>query len=705
MSNATQADLDDLAKRAGISPRWDDFRGKTHEVASDTLRHLLSALELPCDSAGQLADSRARREAASQSRELPPLITAACGEPTVLAGQKLGSNAAFELTLERGGRLGGRLHERDGDAVLPAIDTPGYHHLLIGDTRTTVAVAPRQCIGVPELCGPSSDPSRPPRPWGLAAQLYGLNMPGDGGIGTYGALGHLAARLAHDGAAALAVSPVHAMFSAEPAHCSPYSPSSRLLLNALHVDPREAFGDAAAHAREALGLGSAIARLEADPLIDWKAAGAARLAVLRRLFDEALAMEPALVAAFEQHRRDADAALEDHARFETLHAHFLSEGIWSWRDWPEPYRDPRSAAVERFAHEHVGTVRFHAFLQWLAARGLGKAQRDARSAGMPIGLLADLAIGSDPNGSHVWSRQRETLVGLSIGAPPDELAMRGQVWGLATLSPTAMRETGFSAFIELLRACMRHAGGIRIDHVMGLMRLWLVPEGASPLDGAYLAYPKQDLLRLIALESWRHRCLVVGEDLGTVPAGFGDTLAEAGVLGMSVLWFERDARGGFAPAAAWRSQAIAMTTTHDLPTAAGWWLGRDIEVRRELGLADPGELDEQLAQREDDRDRMWRTIHADRRGDGDSEPPQPESAATAEFVNAAVAHVGRTPAALTLVPVEDVLGLTDTPNVPGTRDEHPNWRRRLPADIDTVFDSQPARQRLSALDVARRGTP
>lgn len=701
MNEPSRDDLARLAESAGIALRWHDFRGQAHDVAPDILRRLLAALDLPCESQAQLVESQAHLAAMRAPRGLPPLVTAVAGQPLPIDGHVAPAGTAYSVLLERGGRRDGRLEEHDGRVQLPGIDTPGYHQLQLGDARTTLAVAPSACIGTRDLCGDG-----PGRPWGLAAQLYGLSMPGDGGIGTYGALGHLATRLARDGAAALAVSPVHALFSAEPSHCSPYSPSSRLLLNALHIDPREAFGDAAASAREALGLGAAVAQLEADTLVDWKQAGTARLAILRRLFDEHLAQAPALEAEFERHRREAGGALEDHARFEALHAHFLAHGTWSWRAWPQEFRDPRDPAVGRFAGEHADTVRYHAFLQWLAARGLGRAQRDARQAGMPIGLIADLAIGSDPHGSHVWSRQRETLVGVSIGAPPDPLAMRGQVWGLATLSPTAMRESGYSAFIELLRASMAHAGGVRIDHVMGLMRLWLVPEGASPMDGAYLAYPWQDLLRLIALESWRHRCLVVGEDLGTVPEGFRDTLAAHGVLGMSVLWFERD-QHGFVPASAWRRDSIAMTTTHDLPTAAGWWLGRDIEVRGELGLVDSDDdLRRQHAEREADRDAIWQRLHRPNGDEGGGHdqpvPPRPGNGSTDQFLEAAIGHVGRTPAALAVVPLEDVLGLTDTPNVPGTSDEHPNWRRRLPADLDTLLDSRPARTHLAALERARR---
>jgi len=533
-----------LAERAGIALRWRDFCGQEHEVGADTLRYLLGALDLSCNTESELRESLQRLDASARARRLPPLVTAVAGQPVPLDVDLEETGRAFAIALESGATIDGRLEAHDGRISLPAIDTLGYHRLQFGDQQCTLAVAPPACVSAAELCADARRGT-----WAVAAQLYGLNLPGDGGIGTYDALGHLAARLGAAGAAAVAVSPVHALFSAEPAHCSPYSPSSRLLLNALHADPREAFGKAAGQAREALGMGEEVARQEASGLIDWARAGRARLAVLRWLFENELPHRSDLADELRRHRQHAGGALHDHAHFEALHAHFLHEGIWSWRQWPREFRDARGDAVAAFAQAHADEVSYHAFLQWLAARGLAKAQREAREAGMPIGLIADLAIGSDPNGSHVWSRQRETLVGVSIGAPPDPLAMRGQAWGLATLSPTAMRATGYSAFIELVRASMAHAGGVRLDHVMGLMRLWLVPDGASPLEGAYLAYPWQDLLRLIALESWRHRCMVIGEDLGTVLLCNGTSGLDA-TLVTDLLIAERRRRGARSPSAA-----------------------------------------------------------------------------------------------------------------------------------------------------------
>ena len=249
-------------------------------------------------------------------------------------------------------------------------------------------------------------------------------------------------------------------------------------------------------------------------------------------------------------RNDAGPRLEDHARFEALHARMVAEipPRWNWREWPQDLRTPDSPGAARFFRENAGEVAFHAFCQWLADASLGAAQRAAREAGMPIGLIADLAVGTDGGGSHAWSRQAEILSDLSVGAPPDIFSPLGQDWGLTAFSPLAMRAAGFGAFRELLTANLRHAGGLRVDHAMGLQRLWVVPKGAGPAEGAYLRYPVDDLLRLLALELHRHRAVVIGEDLGTLPEGFHERMRKAGILGMRVLWFEQEKDGVLPPA-------------------------------------------------------------------------------------------------------------------------------------------------------------
>ena len=499
-------------------------------------------------------------------------------------------------------------------------------------------------------------------------------------MGDFTALAGFVQEAASHGASAVSISPVHAQFSADPDRFSPYAPSSRIMLNVLHIaadDP-----------------GEEAARLETLELVDWPAVGRDRLRRLRRNFDSAGPGD-----GFAAWRTGQGDKLESHALFEALHAHLWREGggSWHWKHWPEQFRDPHAPGAAAFAAGHPDEISFHAWLQFRADAELGAAQKAATDAGMAIGLVSDLAVGTDSGGSHCWSRRQETLVGLTVGAPPDLLQKAGQNWGITAFSGRGLRANGFRAFVEMLEGAMRHAGGVRIDHAMGLNRLWVVPEGRSAADGAYLQLPEADLIRLTRLESVRHRAIVLGEDLGTVPAGFQDRLQQAGIDGMRVLWFERDDKG-FNPPAGWTRQASAMTSTHDLPTVAGWWKGHDIGTRRILGGSEADEQRE-LAERATARNELWSAMQAS----GAASGPMPAVWDTAPVVDAAVAQVGGSACELAMVPTEDVLGLEEQPNVPGTVAEQPNWRRRLHDPVGMVLSGERTTLRLRRLEQQRRG--
>jgi 4-alpha-glucanotransferase len=634
---------------------------------------------------------------ASPDKSASSLITATVGEAVAIADAQQDLGATLQLTYADGTTADVRPRRCGGKWLLPPIATPGYHRLDLGQRTIELAVAPAQGVTVNDLA-PGA------RVWGLAAQLYGLRRDGDGGIGDTSALATLAQSAARHGADAVAISPAHAGFAADPGRYRPYSPSSRLFLNPLHADPRVLFGDAAvARVIEAIGLAAEFARLEVAPLIDWPAAGRAKLALLRRLFDDFTgagdgARTDALARDFDAFRAAGGDLLQLHARFEALHADRLTAdaNAWSWRTWPAALRDPHGAAVEEFAARHAREVLFHCFLQWLADRSFAAAQKAARGAGMRIGLIADLAVGMDSSGSHAWSRQSDILVGLEVGAPPDLFNRRGQNWGLTAFSPRALIAGGFAPFIATLRAGMRNAGGLRIDHIMSLTRLWLIPEGAKPDEGAYLAYPLHDLLRLAVLESWRHRALFIGEDLGTVPAGFREQLARTGIAGMRVLWFEQE-DGRFRPPDRWDRHALAVTTTHDLPTVAGWWRGADIETRAALGILGRS-VEYARRARQKERAALWRAFRAA----GVASGKQPAPGAPEPAIGGAIGFIARTPAPLALVPLEDALGVADQPNMPGTIDEHPNWRRRTQRPAEVVLDEPEVAARLAIIDRQRR---
>jgi 4-alpha-glucanotransferase len=653
--------LRDLARQAGIEPDWRGFDGTWHSVAPDALRAVLAAVEAD---AGP-PDGR------------NPLCTASAGQPMLLPG----AAGRYRLILDDGDVTEGVAEAAEAGCRLPAVDRPGYHRLELDGEAVTLAVAPPRCWRVADAGGGR-------KLWGLAAQLYGLRRPGDGGLGDFTALADLVRGAGARGAAAIAISPVHAQFSADPDRFSPYAPSSRVALNVLHADTSE-FGS----------LEPDTARLEAADMVDWPSAARARLRGLRHAFAifEAEASQTAR-AELQQFRREGGEVLERHARFEALHEHRFGAdpAQWDWRRWPEALRDPAHPEVALFARSHAASVDFHIFAQFLADRGLGEAQRAAREAGMPIGLIADLAVGTDGGGSHAWSRQSETLTGLCVGAPPDLLNTRGQNWGVTAFSPRGLQAHGFSAFLEMLRAALRHAGGVRIDHAMGLARLWVVPDGASAADGAYLRFPAEDLLRLVALESWRHKAVVLGEDLGTLPDGFREQLQDIGMAGMRVMWFERDDRHFIAPAH-WHAEAAAMTTTHDLPTVSGWWQGRDLDWWERLGH-------DQTAARESrarERGELWAAFRAAGAAEHDT-PPSQDAAGGASAADVAARYIGASACALALLPLEDALALPEQPNLPTTIDEHPNWRRRMPGPSAALLDAPDVAGRLQALADARR---
>jgi 4-alpha-glucanotransferase len=692
-----------LASRAGISVDWTDARGRPQRVSDDVLRTMLHALELPCAGIQQIHESTS--QLAEERSDHDGFFVVETGSPIELPGV---TATLFELRNEDGEVRTVAAHSTDGGhARLPPIDAPGYYRLQAGDREWSVAVAPPHCPSMADLLETGQ-----PRAWGVAAQLYSLRRAHGGrperaaGLGDFTALAQLAGAAAAQGADALAISPVHAMFAADPGRYSPYAPSSRLFLNSLYADPAALLGEPAmAAAMQALRLGDEAMRLDGLELIDWPAVARLRMKLLRRMYDDFRTdMGSDSYAAFQAFRLAGGEALASHARFEALHARHLPPlgDAADWRHWPADLRDPSGAGVAAYAHGHDKDVAFHVFLQWLAAHGLQHAQKTARDAGMAIGLIGDLAVGTDPGGSHAWSRQADILEGLSPGAPPDLYNPLGQRWGLTAFSPRALRLGGYAAFIEMLRATLAHCGGVRIDHVLGLARMWLVPEGAMAADGAYLRYPLEEMLRLIALEAWRHRALVVGENLGTVPEGFNERIARAGMLGMNVLWFQREGWGHparFQAPRTWPAAAVSMTTTHDLPTVAGWWRGNDIAWRARLQLLAPDESEHDLQDlRALERGALWHALRESRCVADDAPAPAADHAPIEPILQ----YVAATAATLVLVPAEDLLGLPEQPNLPGTIDTHPNWRRRLNADAAQFFETEDVRHRVDAVIHGRR---
>jgi 4-alpha-glucanotransferase len=649
-----------LATVAGLQIDWEDAAGRPQHVSDDTLVAALAALDLPADSDRAIAESRAHLRAQATRTAF---VTAVVGAPVSLAGDDLPTTA--ELVYEDGSSTRVTLTPQAGGATIGPIDRIGYHRLDLGTHVVGLAIAPPRCVSAADRAVR--------RLWGPAVQIPALRETPDSAFGDFGALAHAVRAAGSAGADALAISPVHALFPADADRYSPYAPSSRLFTNILLADP----GGSTASA--------------GGELIDWQGAIPERIAQLERAF---ASRAPGVDAQLARYRDARGIDLQHHATFDALHAHFFASGARGWQDWPTAYHDPNGPAVAAFAAEHRERIDFYVFAQWHAERGLDAAQDAARDAGMAIGLIADLAIGMDPGGSQMWSRRDELLTGLTIGAPPDLLGPHGQNWGITAFAPHRLAATGYAGYIATLRAALDHAGGIRIDHALGLDRLWAVPAGASATEGAYLKMPTDDLLRILAIESHRADAIVIGEDLGTVPEGLRPKLEDAAIAGMRVLWFERDEDGGFLPPADYDRAAVAMTGTHDLATVAGWWCGRDLDWNERL---DRGGGPDERAQRDADRARLWSALTAAGAADG----AQPATDDPTPVVDAATRYIAATPSDLAILPIEDLLGLVEQPNLPGTTTEHPNWRRRLPGAIANLFREPAVAARLAAIESAR----
>lgn len=649
-----------LAQACGLVSEWTNVEGLVQHVADDVLAAILAALGH--DARDDRATIRKLDDIAAQQAALPPLLVADAGATIRLPH----TVRRAEITGEDGITLPLAV---DGDR-LTIMATPGYFDLALDGVATRLAVAPAKC---------PLPPAQTRRPWGVSLQIPSLRGAQPSAFGTFGDLAEAARQLGQSGADAVAINPVHALFPGHGEGFSPYSPSSRLFLNGAMGDPVLA------------GL-PPLPDSAGGPLIDWEGALPRRLQALRSAF---AALDPA-----QRQRIAADSAaggpmLHRHALFDALDCHFRPGGAHGWRDWPQAFHDPHSAATAQFAADHQDEIAFHLFLQWLAGKGLTAAQAAARAAGMGIGLIGDLAVGVDPSGSDAWSLRHAMLDGLTIGAPPDPLGPLGQNWSITSFSPEGLRASGYQPWIAMIRAALGAGGGLRIDHAFGLARLWVIPAGGGPEHGAYLHYPFADLIRLATLEAHRADALVIAEDLGTAPHGFTQAVTERQMLGMQVMWFQRAEDHGFIGAQDYAPLSAAMTGTHDTVTVAGWWRGRDLDWAEKLGRL-PSDTSRAKAEaiRDWDRGLLWSTI-----GDGTPRPlpsdPQPA-------VDAAIAHVAQTPSSLAIIALEDLLGLEQQPNLPGTISEHPNWRQRLDAPIEELIQQPDVAKRCAILRSARK---
>ena len=678
--------VDRLAVLVGIEPSYHDIHGTRHDAPPETKNLVLSALGFDVSSRTAVQDAISEFDDAPWRRctaktLLCPAGKVGVGIDVILPADAASSVWRWEIELESTEVRSGEFRPEDL-AILATREAGGRHlerrHLSFSEPlpegyhRFSLASHERtesELIAAPAACYLPAALEHGRRLWGLSTHIYALRSEKNWGIGDFGDLKRLV-RLAADARASfVAVNPFHALFPARPEHASPYSPSSRLFLNPAYIEI------AAQHVPDA------VQNLRRSQLVDYSGVWSAKGYALNEMwiaFEEQLRNHPKSPGAvsFGEFLRDGGPSLERFATFCALDEVLGGQAreYRSWHSWPARFQKPASAAVRTFAAETAERIQFHQYLQFLANRQLGDAQQEGQHAGMSIGIVRDLALGTDPDGADAWAG-REAFAGqLRCGAPRDEFHPTGQEWGVLPFNPVALRED-YAPFIRLLRSNMRHAGGLRIDHIIGMERQFLVPVGEPPTNGCYVRYPREQLLALVALESRRNKCMVVGEDLGTVPEGLRERMHDAQMFGCSILPFERAEGGRYRPPTDYRTRSVAAAGTHDLPTIRGYWTASDITAREQAGLQGAEASVHGEAMRRADKERLLEALRQCGTLDAVDEPT------VEQLRNAVHKFLASSSAQLFAAQLDDLFDEEMQLNLPGTVDAHPNWRRKLSAAL------------------------
>ena len=734
-----------LAERAGIATDYYDIAGTLHFTSDDTKRAILTAMGFAIDTTASLIQTLQEWDDAPWQRPCDPVRILRDGE----AGGPLSCYLLLEdgkegsLTVEwqirdevnavvQEGRAGPGLTAAEVRFIKEQrhvrVEIPSPHGLSLGYYTVTILaeslvgsvegsmrliVAPRQCYIPPPL-------EAHQRLWGLALQLYSLPSDRNWGCGDFTDLGRIVEWAGKElGAGVIGLNPLHALRNTSPYHISPYAPYSRLYLNELYIDldqlPEWHESEEAQQQFLDPEFQAALQALRQTRHVDYNAVATAKRTMLDLAYSTFLAEsysgeEPHLQPNTERARRlerfiqSEGTPLELYATFQTLEEErrLIQSTSTTWHDWPKQFLMP-GQPVHEYAKRHRKRIRFFQYIQWVAREQLNEIQRTAEQLAMPIGLYHDMALGADRNGAEAWIYQSVLALGADCGAPPDSFAPEGQNWGLPPINPHALRANGYELLIQLLRNNFRSGGAIRLDHVMAFFRLFWIPRGRPASEGTYVHYPFEDLLAIVALESVRSHTLVIGEDLGTVPDWVREQLAKARVLSYRVFYFERHADGAMKPPGHYPAQSLAVTTTHDLPTLAGFWSGEDLQVRLKLGAFHDDTAHRQAwEERQRDKARILNALQHERLlPTGVTEDLATAPAMTTDLCHAIHLYLARTPAYLVLANLEDGLGELSQTNLPGTIDSHPNWTRKYSIPVDHMLHDERLRQLGAVLHSAR----
>ena len=687
----------ELARAHGVATEFVDWKGTRTVIADAALRSVLAALGIDTESEESVTAALADVDDRAWRRTLPPTVVCREGwTPWVLAHVPHGGAISLTIELEDGSsrdvpQVERWVHPRTvngreiGEATfeLPGDLPLGWHRLVAhldqpsvsqGSDVSTLVVTPER-LELPEVL-------RHGGATGLMTQLYQARSAGSWGLGDLGDLGDLASWAASElGAEFVLINPLHAAEPVAPMEESPYLPTTRRFVNPIYLRiediPELVRLDEGARARIA-ELATTAQALNTADTIDRDAVWAAKREALGLV--HAVGLEGRRARDFE---RFCEREGEGLATFATWCALAEHHGL-PWSDWPREYQDPANPHVAEFAAAQPELVGFHMWLQWLLDRQLGEVQREAKNAGMSLGVVHDLAVGVHPRGADSWGLAGALATGVTVGAPPDQFNQLGQNWSQPPWHPERLAELGYAPFRDMVRTVLRDSGGVRVDHIIGLFRLWWIPEGLTPADGTYVTYDHEALIGILCLEAQRAGAVVIGEDLGVVPPNTRDYLQERGVLGTSILWFE-NTDDAPTPPEAYRELCLSSVTTHDLPPTAGFLTLEHVDIRERLGLL-TRPVEEERAQEEQSIARLRDALVAR----GWLEP----GAGLPSVIEAMHRWLGHTPSAMRAISLADVVGDRRAINQPGTDDEYPNWRLPLagpdghPVSLEEVMKSE-----------------
>lgn len=678
--------LDQAARDAGIALSFINNKGESQTISDDTKRALMALMDAPTGNAPPLP---------------PVLVFTPPGLPELTPQGS--DDYRWQLVSEQGQHYDGTLSAGESLA-LPAELPEGYHQLTLSTSRqqwqTRIIIAPARCYLPPAL-------AQGEKRWGALVQLYTLRSARNWGIGDFGDLMQMLEQVAAHGGDFIGLNPLHALYPAQPEHVSPYSPSSRRWLNVLYIDINQidefTHSDAAQRWWHSAPTRKALKQARSAAFVDYRAVTTLKLTALRFAWQHA---QPQLTRqpAFQQFLAEGGDALRYQAAFDAIVAARSQQhpDEWGWEKWPSGWQQAQQPEVQQWCAQHEDDILFWSWLQWLAQQQFAACWQRSQQLGMAVGLYRDLAVGVAQHSAETWQDPQLYKLGASVGAPPDPLGPLGQNWALPPLDPHVLRARGYQPFIDLLRANMRDCGALRIDHVMALLRLWWIPYGESADKGAYVAYPVHDLLAILALESQRQRCMVIGEDLGTVPQEIVSLLRDRGIFSWKVLMFECGEDGQFRPPAAYPRQSIASASTHDLPTLSGFWHAADLQLREQLGLfTKRSMLKAAIAERDGQRKALLKAMSEAQAIDARSKNSAGQRLTPA--LNQGVHRfLAFTDSALLGLQPEDWLGMETPVNVPGTVAEYPNWRRKLRVPLEKLFSYRKVQRLLAIVNEGRK---